>query len=83
MTGFEIVNSIIKKVYLKFQDSLEGKNIMSSDDFAQQNCFVLLQKYDADTPICKGSPSHLASNEHNFHLCCHWHVLYIKYKFKP
>ena len=30
---------------------------MLSDHFAQQNCFVTLQKCDADIPICKGSIS--------------------------
>ena len=54
---FEIMSSIIKKVYLKFQDLLVGRNAMSSDHFPQQNCFVPLQKCDADEPICKGSMS--------------------------
>ena len=54
---FEIMNSIVKKVYLKFQDPLVGRNAMLSDHFSQQNCFVPLQKYDADIPICKGSIS--------------------------
>ena len=79
MVGFEITNSIVKKVYRKFQDPLVGSNAMLSDHFAQQNCFLPQQKCDADIPIYKGSIS-LASSEHNFHLCCHRHVPYIKYK---
>ena len=51
------MNSIVKKVYLKFQDPLVGRNAMLSDHFAQQNCFAPLQKCDADVPICKGSIS--------------------------
>ena len=57
VAGFEIMNSIVKKVYLKFQDPLVGRNAMLSDHFAQQTCFVPLQKCDADIPICKGSIS--------------------------
>ena len=30
---------------------------MLSDHFVQQNCFVPLQKCDADIPVCKGSIS--------------------------
>ena len=54
---FEVMNSIAKNVYLKFQDSLLGRKAILSDYFAQQNCFVPLQKCDADIPICKGSIS--------------------------
>ena len=57
VTGFEIMNSIVEKVYIKFQDSLVGRNSMLSDHFAQQNCLVPLQKCDADIPFCKGSIS--------------------------
>ena len=57
VAGFEIMNSTVKKVCLKFQDPLVGRNAMLSDHFAQQNCFVPLQKCDADIPICKGSIS--------------------------
>ena len=57
VAGFEIMNSIVKKVYLKFQDPLVGRNAILSDHFAQQTCFVPLQKCDADIPICKGSIS--------------------------
>ena len=55
--GFEIMNSIVKKVYLKFQDPLVGRNAMLSDHFAQQNYFILLQKCDADIQTCKSSIS--------------------------
>ena len=55
MAGFDSMNSIVKKVYLKFQDPLIGRNAMLSDHFPQQNCFVPLQKCDADITICKGS----------------------------
>ena len=41
---FEIMNSIVKIFFLKFQDPLVGRNAMLSDHFAQQNCFVPLQK---------------------------------------
>ena len=57
VAGFEIMNSTVKKVCLKFQDPLVGRNVMLSDHFAQQNCLVPLQKCDADIPICKGSMS--------------------------
>ena len=57
MTGFEIRNRIVKKVYFKFQDPLVWRKAMLSDHFAQQNCFVPLQKCDGDTPIRKGSIS--------------------------
>ena len=57
VAGFEIMNSIVEKVYIKFQDSLVGRNSMLSDHFAQQNCLVPLQKCDADIPFCKGSIS--------------------------
>ena len=57
VVGFEIMNSIVKKVYLKFQNPLVGRNAMLSDHFAQENCFVPLQKCDADIPIFKGSVS--------------------------
>ena len=57
VVGFEIMNSIVKKVYLKFQNPLVGKNAMLSDHFAQENCFVPLQKCDPDIPIFKGSIS--------------------------
>ena len=57
VAGFEIMNSIVKKVYLKFQDPLVARNALMSDHFAQQNCFVSLQKCDTDIPICKGSIS--------------------------
>ena len=57
VVGFEIKNSIVKKVPLKFQDLLVKRNAMLSDYFAQQNCFVPLQKCDADIPICKGDTS--------------------------
>ena len=67
---FEVMNSIAKNVYLKFQDSLLGRKAILSDYFAQQNCFVPLQKCDADIPICKGSIS-TSNNERKFHLCCH------------
>ena len=52
---FEIKNSIVKKVYLEFQDPLVGRNALLSDPFAQQNCFVPLQKCDGNISICKGS----------------------------
>ena len=35
VVGFEIKNSIVKKVYLKFQDPLVGRNTLLSDHFAQ------------------------------------------------
>ena len=57
VSAFEIMNSIVKKVYPKFQGPLVERNAMLSDHFPQQNCFVPLQKYDADIPICKGSIS--------------------------
>ena len=57
VAGFEIMNSIVKKVYLKFQDPLVGRNAMFSDRFAQQHCSVPLQKCDSDIPVCKGSIS--------------------------
>ena len=57
VAGFEIMNSIVKKVCLKFQDPLVGRNATMSDHFAQKNCFVPLQKCDTDIPICKGSIS--------------------------
>ena len=57
MVGFEVKNSIVQNVYLKFQDPLVGGNAMLSDHFAQQNCFVPLQKCDADISIFKGSLS--------------------------
>ena len=59
VVGFEIMNSILKKVYLKFQDTLVERNTILSDHFAQQICFVPLQKCDVDIPVCKGfiSPS--------------------------
>ena len=57
VVGFEIMNSILKKVYLKFQDTLVERNRILSDHFAQQSCFVPSQKCDADIPICKGSIS--------------------------
>ena len=44
VAGFEIMNSIVKKVYLKFQDPLVGRNAMSSDHFAQQNLFCTITK---------------------------------------
>ena len=49
------MNSIVKTVYLKLQDPLAGRNAMLFDHSAQKNCFVPLQKCDADIPICKGS----------------------------
>ena len=57
MAGFEIMNSIINKVYLKFQGPLFERNAVLSDNFVQENCFVPLQKFDADIAICKGSIS--------------------------
>ena len=57
MAGFDSMNSIVKNVYLKFQDPLIGRNAMLSDHFPQQNCFVPLQKCDADITICNGSIS--------------------------
>ena len=57
VADFEIMDSIVKKVYLKFQDPVLGKNAMLYHHFAQQNCFVPLQTCDADIPICKGSIS--------------------------
>ena len=57
VTEFEIMNSIVKNVYVKFQNLLVGRNKILSDHFAQQNCFVPLQKCDADIQICKGSIS--------------------------
>ena len=35
VAGFEIMSSIAKKVYVKFQDPLVGRNAMLSDHFAQ------------------------------------------------
>ena len=57
VAGFEIMNSIVKKFCLKFQDPLVGRTAMLSDHSAQQNCFVPLQKCDADIPVCKCSIS--------------------------
>ena len=57
VAGFEIMNSIVKKFCLKFQDPLVGRTAMLSDHSAQQNCFAPLQKCDADIPVCKGSMS--------------------------
>ena len=54
VAGFEIKNSIVKIVYLKFQDPLVGRNALLPDHFARQNCFAPLQKCDADISICKG-----------------------------
>ena len=42
VVGFKITNSIVKNV--QDQDPLVGRNAMLSDHFAQQNCFVPLQK---------------------------------------
>ena len=64
------MNSIAKNVYLKFQDPLLGRKAILSDHFAQQNCFLPLQKCDTDIPIRKGSIS-TSINERKFHLCCH------------
>ena len=69
---FEIKSRIVKKVYLKFQDPLVGRNAMLSDRFAQQNYFVplhVIHKYQYVKAL-----SHLASSKRNFHLCCHGHV---------
>ena len=44
VAGFEIMNSTVKKICLKFQDPLVGRNALLSDYFSQQNCFVQLQK---------------------------------------
>ena len=52
LAGFEIRDSIVRKVYLKFQGPLVDRNGMLSDHFAQQNYFLPLQKCDADIPIC-------------------------------
>ena len=57
VAGFEVMNSIVKKVYRKFQDPLIGRNAMLSDHPAQQNCIVPSQKSDPDIPIWKGSIS--------------------------
>ena len=54
VAGFEIMNSIVKKVNVQFQDPLVWRNA-TSDDFALQNCFVPLQKRNADIQTCKGS----------------------------
>ena len=52
---FEVMNSIVRKVHLKFQNPLVGRNIILYDHFTRQNSFAPLQKYDADILICKGS----------------------------
>ena len=52
---FKIMNSIVRKVHLKFQNPLVGRNTILYDYFARQNSFAPLQKYDADILICKGS----------------------------
>ena len=57
VADFEIMESIVKKVYLKFQDPAVGRNAILYDHFAQQNCFVPLQTCYADIPVCKGSIS--------------------------
>ena len=58
VAGFKIMKSIVKKVYLKFQDPLVERDAILFDHFAQQNCFVPLQNCDADIPIYK-SISHI------------------------
>ena len=41
---FGIMSSTVNKSLSKFHDLLVGKNAISSDQFAQQNCFVPLTK---------------------------------------
>ena len=57
VVGFEVMNSIVKKVCFNFYDPLVERNAMFSDHFARQNCFVPLQKYNTDIPVSKGSTS--------------------------
>ena len=73
VVGFQIMNSIVKKVYLKFQDPLVGRNAMSSTIFLNK---IVLYHYKNVMQIYKyvKAPPHLASKEQNFHLCCHEHV---------
>ena len=52
LAGFEIRDSIVRKVYLKFQGPLVERNAVLSDHFAQQTYFLPLRKCDADIPIC-------------------------------
>ena len=50
--GFEIMNNIVKKSLSQALRSFSWRNAILSDHFTQENCFVPLQKYDADIPIC-------------------------------
>ena len=75
----EIMNSIVEKVYIKFHDTLVGRNAMLSDHFDGQlvlhNCKNVMQIYHYVKV-----PSYLASNEPVFHLWCSGHLPNRKHK---
>ena len=53
--GFKIVNNVIYKVYIKFQDLEIGRKAMMSSQFTRVNCVAPIKKCEADIPISKGS----------------------------
>ena len=54
---FKIVDNVINKVYIKFQDPQIGRKAMMSNDFTKTNCVVPIEKCEADIPISNGSVS--------------------------
>ena len=53
--GFKIVNNVIYKVYIKFEDLEIGRKAMMSSQFTRVNCVAPIKKCEADIPISKGS----------------------------
>ena len=78
VAGFEIMNSIVKKFCLKFQDPLVGRTECCLTILLNK---IVLYHYKNVMQIYQfvNAPYHLASSEHNFHLCYHGHVPYIQY----
>ena len=55
VSGFEIVENNVKRVYIKFHDDEVGRKAMFLDRFCFQNGFVPIEKVDADIPIVKST----------------------------
>ena len=53
--GFEIVDNIVKRLYITFHNDEVGRKAMSLNCFCFQNGLVPIEKVDAEIPIVKGT----------------------------
>ena len=53
--GFEIVDNIVKRLYITFHNDEVGRKAMSLNCFCFQNGLVPVENVDAEIPIVKGT----------------------------